>query len=79
MGAEPEVVTFIVRLVAEGGGRVAGIVERVRSGEKRRFRDIEETARSSPRCCEEMPRMERSPRLGGDRMRIQGCISRRAS
>jgi hypothetical protein len=39
MGAE--VVTFIVRLVAEGGGRVAGVVERVRSGEKRRFRDIE--------------------------------------
>jgi hypothetical protein len=40
MGAEPEVVT-IVRLVVEGSGRVAGIVERVRSGEKRRFRDIE--------------------------------------
>jgi hypothetical protein len=45
MGAEPEVVTFIVRLVAERGGRVAGVVERVRSGEKRRFRDIEATAR----------------------------------
>ena len=41
MGAEPEVVTFIVRLVAERGGRVAGVAERVRSGEKRRFRDIE--------------------------------------
>jgi hypothetical protein len=41
MGAEPEVVTFVIRLVAEKGGRVAGIVERVRSGEKRRFRDLE--------------------------------------
>jgi hypothetical protein len=40
MGAKPEGVTSIVRLIAEGGGRVAGIVERVRSGEKRRFRDV---------------------------------------
>jgi hypothetical protein len=40
MGAEPEVVT-IVRLVVEGSGRVAGILEPVRSSEKRRFRDIE--------------------------------------
>lgn len=41
MGIGPGVVTFIVRLVAEGDGRMAGVVERVRSGEKRRFRDIE--------------------------------------
>jgi hypothetical protein len=41
MDAEPEVITFIVRLAVARGGRVAGIVERVRSGEKRRFREIE--------------------------------------
>ena len=40
MGAEPEIVTFVVRLVAEGAGRVAGVVERVRRGEKGRSRDI---------------------------------------
>lgn len=33
--------TFIVRLSVDETGRVSGVVERVRTGEKERFHDIE--------------------------------------
>jgi hypothetical protein len=41
MDTEPEIVTFIVRLAAGSDDRLAGVIERVRSGERRRFQDIE--------------------------------------
>jgi hypothetical protein len=41
MDTEAGVVTFVVRLAQHADGRIVGIVERVRSGEKRRFRGVE--------------------------------------
>ena len=37
--AMPNSVTFVVRAVRQPDGRLAGVVERVRSGEKQRFDD----------------------------------------
>jgi hypothetical protein len=37
--AMPSSVTFIVRAARQPDGRLAGVVERVRSGEKQRFDD----------------------------------------
>ena len=34
-------ITFMVRVHSDAGGRVSGIVERVKTGEKRRFHDAE--------------------------------------
>jgi hypothetical protein len=65
--ARAEVVTLVLRLVTDTGGRMAGVVERVRSGEKRRSKTSTRSARSSPRCCEQIPRSRRAltPRTDG--------------
>ena len=37
LSAERDPVSFVVRVAADGTGRLTGIVERVRTGEKHRF------------------------------------------
>jgi hypothetical protein len=37
VSAERDPVSFVVRAAADGAGRLTGIVERVRTGEKHRF------------------------------------------
>lgn len=37
----PQPISFIVRATVDSAGRVSGIVERVRTGEKQRFQDVE--------------------------------------
>ncbi len=37
--------TFVVRTTADAAGRLSGVVERVSTGEKRRFHGIEELSR----------------------------------
>ncbi|MGH7266945.1 MAG: hypothetical protein ACREMB_19155 [Candidatus Rokuibacteriota bacterium] len=44
--------TFIVRLSRDEAGRVAGIVERVRTGEKERFEGVAAIATSIARMVE---------------------------
>jgi hypothetical protein len=39
------VVTFIVRTSRDSGGRVRGVVERVRTGEKERFSGVRDLGR----------------------------------
>jgi hypothetical protein len=39
--ADRPVVTFIVRATRDRGGRLRGIVERVKTGEKRRFTGVD--------------------------------------
>jgi len=51
--AMPHSVTFVVRAARQADGRVAGVVERVRSGEKQRFDDAVAIGRLIERMVEE--------------------------
>ncbi len=51
--AMPSSVTFVVRAVRQPDGRLAGVVERVRSGEKQRFDEAVAIGRLIERMLEE--------------------------
>jgi hypothetical protein len=50
--AMPSSVTFVVRAARQPDGRLAGVVERVRSGEKQRFDDAVAIGRLIERMLE---------------------------
>jgi hypothetical protein len=50
---EPTPVTFIIRLMRADDGRVSGIVERVRTGEKRRFHGLDAIGTVIGSCLED--------------------------
>ena len=51
--AMPSSVTFVVRAARQPDGRLAGVVERVQSGEKQRFGDAAAIGRLIERMLEE--------------------------
>ncbi len=46
-------VTFVVRAVRDPDGRLAGVIERVRTGEKRRFEDSDAIGRLIERMVDD--------------------------
>jgi hypothetical protein len=57
LNAERDPVSFVVRAAADNAGRLTGIVERVRTGEKHRFEGEEALGRIIARLvAEESPR-----------------------
>jgi hypothetical protein len=57
LNAERDPVSFVVRAAADSAGRLIGIVERVRTGEKHRFEGEEALGRIIARLvAEESPR-----------------------
>lgn len=53
-------VTFVVRVMRDPGGRLAGIVERVSTGEKHRFQDPSAIGRLIERMVHKEPHDEES-------------------
>lgn len=59
--------TFVVRAARDPDGRLAGVVERVRTGEKWRFEDADAIGRLIEQMIDgEMPARERSPGDAGE-------------
>lgn len=45
--------SFVVRVSRDGAGRLSGVVERVRTGEKRRFQDLDAVSRLIARMLDD--------------------------
>jgi len=60
--SQQERVTFIVRVTRDERGHVSGIVERVRTGEKEQFREVEALGALIARMVKESSEAARCPR-----------------
>lgn len=58
-------VTFVVRATRDANGRLAGVIERVRTGEKRRFEDPDAIGRLIERMVDDEDERRACPVQGG--------------